>query len=52
VQESYKTPNHPDQKRNSPRLIIIKTLSTQNKEKILETARRKDKSYIKANPLE
>jgi hypothetical protein len=31
VQEAYRTPNHQDQKRNTPRHIIIKTLSTENK---------------------
>jgi hypothetical protein len=28
MQEAYKTPNHQNQKRNKPRLNIIKTLST------------------------
>jgi hypothetical protein len=32
VQEAYRTPNCQDQKRNTPRHIIIKTLTTQNKE--------------------
>jgi hypothetical protein len=49
VQEAYRTPNHQDQKRNTPR-HIIKTLNTQNKERKLQ--KRKDKSLIKANPLE
>jgi hypothetical protein len=31
VQEAYRTPNYQDQKRNTPRHILIKTLSTQNK---------------------
>jgi hypothetical protein len=39
-------------KRNTPRHIIIKTLSTQNKERILKAAKRNDKSCVKANPLE
>jgi hypothetical protein len=33
LQEAYRTPNHQVQKRNTPRHIIIKTLSTQNKER-------------------
>jgi uncharacterized coiled-coil protein SlyX len=52
VQEAYRTPNHQDQKRNTPRHIIIKTLSTQNRKRILKAAKEKDKSHIKANPLE
>jgi hypothetical protein len=31
VQEAYRTPNHQDKKRNIPRHIIIKTLSTKKK---------------------
>jgi hypothetical protein len=41
VQEAYKTPNHQDQKRNAPRHIIIKTLRTQNKGRILKVAKEK-----------
>jgi hypothetical protein len=41
VQEAYRTPNCQDQKRNTPRHIIIKTLSTQNKERILKAAKEK-----------
>jgi hypothetical protein len=52
VQEAYRIPNHQDQKRNTPRHIIIKTLSTQNKEKILKAAKEKRQVTIKANPLE
>jgi hypothetical protein len=36
VQEAYRIPNHQDQKKNTSRHIIIKTLSTQNKEEILK----------------
>jgi hypothetical protein len=32
VKEAYRTPNSQNKKRNTPRHIIIKTLSTQNKE--------------------
>jgi hypothetical protein len=41
VQEAYKTPNKWDQKRNSSCHIIIKTLTPQNKERILKAAREK-----------
>jgi hypothetical protein len=41
VQEAYRTPNYNDQKQNTPRQIIIKTLSTQNKERILKAAKEK-----------
>jgi hypothetical protein len=51
VQEVYRTPKLQGQKRNTPRHIIIKTLSTQNNERILKSFE-KDKSHIKANPLE
>jgi hypothetical protein len=33
VQEAYRTPNHQDQKRNTPRNTIIKSLNIQNKVK-------------------
>jgi hypothetical protein len=41
VQEAYRTPNHQDQKRKTPIHIIIKPLSTQNKERILKAAKEK-----------
>jgi hypothetical protein len=52
VQESYRTPNSQDQKRITPRHIKIKILSTQNKERILKTAKEKRQVNIKANQLE
>jgi hypothetical protein len=51
VQEAYRTPNHQDQKRNTPRHIIIKTLSTQNKERILKAAKEKRQVTYKAKPI-
>jgi hypothetical protein len=36
VQEGYRTPNRPDQKRTTPRHIIIKTTSTETRERILK----------------
>jgi hypothetical protein len=41
VQEAYRKPNLEDQKRNMLRHIIIKTLSIQNKERILKAAKKK-----------
>jgi hypothetical protein len=41
VQEAYRTPKHQDQKKNHPRHITIKALSTQNKERILKSAKEK-----------
>jgi hypothetical protein len=52
VQEAYRTPNCPNHKRNTPRHIIIKALSIQNKERILKAAKEKDKSHVNENPLE
>jgi hypothetical protein len=41
VQEAYRKPNLEDQIRNMLRHIIIKTLSIQNKERILKAAKKK-----------
>jgi hypothetical protein len=41
VQEAYQTSNCQDQKRNTPRHIIIKTLNIQNKERIRKAAKGK-----------
>jgi hypothetical protein len=41
VQKVYRTPNHQDQKRNTPRHVIIKTLNIQKKERILKAAKEK-----------
>jgi hypothetical protein len=43
MQEASRTPNHQDQKGNTPRHIIIKTLNTLNKERILKAAKEKRK---------
>jgi hypothetical protein len=51
VQEAYRTPNHQDQKRNTPTHIIIKTLSTQNKERILKSAKEKRQVTYKGKPI-
>jgi hypothetical protein len=46
VHETFRTPSHQDQKRNTSRHIIIKTLSTQNKERILKVTKEKKANYI------
>jgi predicted phage tail protein len=48
VQES---PNHQDQKRNTSRHIIIKGLSTQNKERILKAAEKKRQVTYECKPI-
>ena len=51
VQETYRTPDRLDQKRESPHHIIIKTLNIQNKERILKAAREKDQVIYKGRPI-
>jgi hypothetical protein len=51
VQETYSTPNHRDQKRNTPRHIVIKALSTQNKERILKATNEKRQITYKGKPI-
>jgi hypothetical protein len=41
VQEASTTPNRHDQNRTSPQHIIVKTISTENKERILKAVREK-----------
>jgi hypothetical protein len=50
VQEVSRTPNRLDQNRTSPRHIIIKTTSTENRERILKAVREKKTNNIKVNP--
>jgi hypothetical protein len=45
VQEASRTPNRLDQNRTAPRHIIIKTTSTENRERILKVVRRKNITY-------
>jgi hypothetical protein len=52
IQEAYRTSNHQNQKKPTSRHIINKTLNMQNKEKILKGEKEKNKSHVKANPLE
>ena len=51
VQETYRTPNRLDQKKPSPRHIIIKTQNIQNKEQILRAARKNDQVTYKGKPI-
>jgi hypothetical protein len=47
LQEAYRTPNRLEQKRNFSCHIIIKTLKTQNKERIIKAI--KEKGQVKAD---
>jgi hypothetical protein len=53
VQEASRTPNRLDQNRTTPRHIIIKTTSTENRERILKAVREKSKNQItcKVKPI-
>jgi hypothetical protein len=50
VQEASRTPNRLYQNRTSPQHIIIKTISTENREKILKVVREKKQVISKVNP--
>jgi hypothetical protein len=41
VQEATRTPNRLDQNRTTPQHIVIKTISTENRERILKAVREK-----------
>jgi hypothetical protein len=47
IQEVFRPSNRQDQKRTSPYHTIIKTLSMKNKERILKTQERSEKSQMK-----
>jgi hypothetical protein len=51
VQETSRTPNRLDQNRTSPRHIIIKTTSTENRERILKAIREKKQITFKGKPI-
>jgi hypothetical protein len=51
VQEASRTPNRLDQSRNTPRHIIIKTTSTENRERILKAVREKKQITYKDKPI-
>jgi hypothetical protein len=50
IQESYRTPNRLDQKRNFSRHIIIKTPNALNKERVLKAVRGKGQVTYKGRP--
>ena len=51
IQEAYRTPNRSDQKRNSSHHIIIITLYTRSKERILNAKREKGQVTYKGRPI-
>jgi hypothetical protein len=51
VQEASRTPNRPDQNRTTPRHIIIKTTSTETRERILKAVREKNQITYKGKPI-
>jgi hypothetical protein len=51
VQEASKTPNRLDQNRTTPRHIIIKITSTENRERILKAIREKKQITYKGKPI-
>jgi hypothetical protein len=52
IQEASRIPNRLDQNRTSPQyIIIIKTTSTENRERILETVREKKQITYKDKPI-
>jgi hypothetical protein len=51
VQEGFRTPSRQDHKQASPWQIIVKTLSIQNEERVLKTAREKHEVTYKGKPI-
>jgi hypothetical protein len=51
AQETSRTPNRLDQSRTTPRHIIIKTRSTENKDRILKAIREKKQITHKSKPI-
>jgi hypothetical protein len=49
VQEASRTPNRHDQNITSPKNITVKTISTENNERILKTIREKQQITYKVN---
>jgi hypothetical protein len=50
IQETYRTPNRRDQKRNSSQHIIIRTTNALNKDRILKPVREKGQVTYKGRP--
>jgi hypothetical protein len=51
IQEAHSTPNILDQQRTFSQHIIIRTPSTENKERVLETTKKKDQVTYKGIPI-
>jgi hypothetical protein len=51
IQEAYRTPNRLDQKRNSSRHIIIRTINALNKDRILKEVKEKGQITYKGKPI-
>jgi hypothetical protein len=51
VQEASRTSNRLDQNKTAPQHVIIKTTSTENREKILKAAREKKQITYKGKPI-
>uniref|UniRef100_U3KM42 L1 transposable element RRM domain-containing protein n=1 Tax=Oryctolagus cuniculus TaxID=9986 RepID=U3KM42_RABIT len=51
VQEAHRTPNKHDQKRSSPRHVVIKLTTVKHKEKILKCAREKRQITLRGSPI-
>jgi hypothetical protein len=51
VQEASRTPNRLDQNRTTPQHIIIKTIRTENRERILKAVREKKQIAYKGKPM-
>ena len=51
IQEAQRTPNRPDQKRNSTRHIIIRTINALNKHRILKPVSEKGQVTYKGRPI-
>jgi tRNA A37 threonylcarbamoyladenosine dehydratase len=51
VQEASRTPKRLDQNRTTPQHIIIKTTSTENRERLLKSVREKKQITYKGKPI-
>jgi chromosome segregation ATPase len=51
VQKTSRTPNRPDQNRTTPQHIIIKTISTENRDRILKAVREIKQITYKVKPI-
>jgi hypothetical protein len=51
VQEASRTPNRYDKNRTTPCHVIIKTTSTENRERILKAVREKKQITYKGKPI-